>query len=394
MQNSLKYEHNGSTVTIFLSGRLSSSNAAETEAQIKEIISSAGDADYVIDASELEYISSAGLRVLMRLRKKDGETDIINVSPQVYDIFEITGFNELFNVSRKMREVSVEGCEVIGRGFFGTVYRIDEETIVKVYASPDSLSMIKNEKRLAKTALVAGVPTAISYDIVRVGNSYGSVFELLNAKTFNDKIVSEPENAESIIEEYAKFLRFVNSTEVPVGKLVSAKGKFFEYLDVASKYLSDEVTDRIRALTEEIPEENFIIHGDAQMKNIMLTDSGPMLIDMDTLSAGHPVFDLQSLYVTYFAFGEDEPENSMNFLGMPQEMAARIWGRTIAYYFDTEDENRLSELRDKISIAGCVRFLFLLDFMDGHDTDLFKARIKHTVERLERLTARVDTLLF
>ncbi len=39
--------------------------------------------------------------------------------------------------------------------------------------------MIKNEQRLAKRAFVKGVPTAISYDIVKVGDKYGSVFELL-----------------------------------------------------------------------------------------------------------------------------------------------------------------------------------------------------------------------
>ena len=97
-------------------------------------------------------------------------------------------------MKRALREVSVEGCEVIGKGFYGTVYRIDEETIVKVYESPDSLPMIQNEQRLAKLAFVKGVPTAISYDTVKVGNSYGSVFELLRAISFNDLLKKEPDN--------------------------------------------------------------------------------------------------------------------------------------------------------------------------------------------------------
>ena len=52
--------------------------------------------------------------------------------------------------------------------------------------------MIENEKKLAKLAFVAGIPTAISFDIVKIGNTFGSVFELLKAKTFNDLIKEKP----------------------------------------------------------------------------------------------------------------------------------------------------------------------------------------------------------
>ena len=126
------------TLTIFLEGRIDTNNAAQTESKIFAAVDSANGADIVIDAEKLDYISSAGLRVLMKLRKSINKPlPVINVSRDVYDIFETTGFTELLDVKRAMREVSVEGCEVIGRGFYGTVYRIDEETIVKVYESPE-----------------------------------------------------------------------------------------------------------------------------------------------------------------------------------------------------------------------------------------------------------------
>lgn len=395
MNRPITYTAQNGVVSILLCERIDTNNAESVEAEIQKILADTGVQNPIFDADELSYISSAGLRVLMRVRKKAGKAlEIVNVSPQVYEILDTTGFTEIFNVSKQMRKISVDGCKVIGKGFYGTVYRIDEETIVKVYASADSLSMIRNEKRLAKTALIAGVPTAISYDIVRVGDSYGSMFELLRAKTFNDLLIEHPEDADAIIRQYAQFLRLVNSSEVPAGKLESAKQKCLSYLDTAAKYLKPETVARVRTLLEAIPEQHNVIHGDAQMKNVMLADGEPMLIDMDTLSEGHPIFDLQSIYVSYFAFEEDEPTNSMDFLGIPTELATKVWEDTIRYYFDTEDAQRLESLRSKIEVVGCVRFLYLIDLIGDPQTDLFKIRIKHTVERLERLLQTVDSLLF
>lgn len=380
--------------TIFLSGRIDTTNAAEAESDVMQALEANSGLVPVIDMSELEYISSAGLRVLMKLRKKLPETpEMINVSKDVYDILETTGFTELFEVSRKKRQISVDGCEIIGRGFYGTVYRIDEETIVKVYETPDSLAMIKNEKEMARTALVAGVPTAISYDIVQVGKCFGSVFEMLNAKTLNDLLIEQPENSDAIIKMYAEFLRLVNGRTVPAGKLRSAKQQFSGYLDVAAKYLDAELHSRLKKMFDEIPEEHGVIHGDSQMKNIMVQDGEPFLIDMDTLCEGNAIFDLQSVYVTYFAFGEDDPANSMDFLGIPKELSDKVWRDFIGYYFDTADEARIAALRDKISIMGCIRFIFLIDLISDHDSELFIIRIMHTAQRLRELLERTDDLL-
>lgn len=74
----------------------------------------------------------------MKLRKKAGKAiDVQNVSPAVYEILETTGFTELLNVRKRLREISVEGCEQIGAGVSSRVYRIDDDTIVKVFSSRD-----------------------------------------------------------------------------------------------------------------------------------------------------------------------------------------------------------------------------------------------------------------
>ena len=204
------------TNIIKLTGRIDTSNASEWEKKVTEQLNTAAENEF--DAAGLEYISSAGLRVLMKVRKQAAkEMRIFDVSPEVYDIFDMTGFTELFKVEKRLRELSVDGCEIIGKGFYGTVYRIDSETIVKVYNSPDSIPIIQNEQRLAKRAFVKGVPTAISYDIVKVGDSYGSVFELLKASSFNDHLINEPEKFDELMKKYVDFLKVVHSAEMDAG---------------------------------------------------------------------------------------------------------------------------------------------------------------------------------
>ena len=391
----LKYQENETHVTLYLAGRIDSGNVGETEKEVFRILEEHSGKVPVLDASELDYISSAGLRLLMKLRKSSGANlTIKEVSPEVYSIFETTGFTELFDVRRRLREISVEGCDCIGQGFYGKVYRLDPETIVKVYESPDALSMIENEKRMAKTAFLLGIPTAISYDIVRVGESYGSVFEMLHSETFNDLIRKAPSESEDILRRYVDFIRQVHSVEAEPGVLPSARERFLGDLETIRPLLDENRYARLRELLQAAPEVRRIVHGDLQMKNVMLLQGEPVLIDMDTLSAGHPVFDLQGLYVTYQAFGEDEPDNTRKFLGLDQSVCDTIWEKILEYYFQTEDKGILEPICDKIRVVACIRFLYLLSVSELGRSELGKIRIARTKEHLDELLSRVDRLDF
>ena len=163
-------------LTIAFDGKIDSSNAPKLEKDIQKILAENPASAIVVDFDNLKYTTSAGLRVILRLKQQVSDTSIINASPEVYDILEMTGFTDMMTVQKGYRIISVEGCEVIGQGSNGKVYRIDPDTIVKVYLNADALPEIRRERELARTAFVAGVPTAIPYDVVRIeGGGYGSV---------------------------------------------------------------------------------------------------------------------------------------------------------------------------------------------------------------------------
>jgi anti-anti-sigma factor len=193
-------------VELFVSGRIDSTNAAAAGEEFDRILEGVTPRPLYIDASELEYISSAGLRLILRLRKSFEDITITGTSSEIYEILDMTGFTQMMTVEKAYKVVSIEGCEVIGRGANGTVYRIDGDNVVKVYNNPDALDEIQHEREVARLAMILGVPTAISYDVVRVGNSYGSVFELLDAKSFSKILAQHPEKMDWCVEEYVELV--------------------------------------------------------------------------------------------------------------------------------------------------------------------------------------------
>lgn len=89
----------GEVLNIALSGRLDTTTAPELEGKLSEVLE--GVKDLVFDLKELEYISSAGLRVLLATQKtmnKVGTMKVINVAPSVMEVFEITGFVDILTI--------------------------------------------------------------------------------------------------------------------------------------------------------------------------------------------------------------------------------------------------------------------------------------------------------
>ena len=146
------------TLTLYLEGRLGVDDAQTVRGELMDAIAANPGADIVLDAGDLEYIASSGLRVLSALFKKAGRVPIVNVCPDVYNVFEITGFTALTRILRKPREISLDGCEVIGQGASATVYRMDEETVVKIFVPAIGIERIERERENAKAAFVSGLP--------------------------------------------------------------------------------------------------------------------------------------------------------------------------------------------------------------------------------------------
>lgn len=389
----MKTQTEGNQIIAFPDENITSNNALAVEQELCQIAASEPDKELVIDASLIEYVSSAGLRIFLGLTNSiEGKLTIRNVSPSLYEIFDITGFTELLNVEKKMRELSVDGCEVIGQGAFGTVYRLDEDTIIKVYPSKESLPMIKRERELSRQAFIRGVPTAISFDIVKVGDGYGSVFELLKANLMNDVLKENPEKIDDLVKDFVNLMRSIHNVEVEPGELPSASKKYLKCLDDLSDVIPEDVSSGMRKLLEDIPEDNHVVHGDFHMKNIMISDGQPLVIDLETVCCGDPIFDLQGLYVTYVAYLEAEEDNSVKFLGIPATISRSVFEKSVDYYFEDLSEEEREQCLNRIKLLGNLRFLECIVLNGSTSPDLKDVRIKQAVTHMRELLPKVDHL--
>ena len=375
-----------------LNGRIDSSNAEQAEALIKAIKEAHPNLQSVLDAEKLEYLSSAGLRVILRLRKDAADLKIINVSNEVYEILDMTGFTDMLTVEKAFRRLSLEGCELIAKGANGAVYRYDAETIVKIYHNGATLEEIRLEKDLCRKVFIKGINTAIPYDVVRVDDYYGSVAEMLSAKSIAKLLRSEPEKMEEIVAIYTDLLKRIHATPVKPGEMPPIKATGEKWIEFLQPYLPADQWEKLTAMMQAIPEPDFMIHGDYHANNVMIQDGEPLLIDMDTVAYGHPIFDFAAIYLGFVGYSECDHDGAMAFYGLTYETTVKIWETLMRQYF--EDEALRMDVMRKAQVIGYARMLRWKIRRNGLETPLGRQEIALCKQRLNELLPLVDQLYY
>lgn len=388
----VSYRTDKDILYIALDGRLDASNSAETEEKIFKIKSENAKKHTVVDADKLEYISSAGLRVMLKLRKEESGLAIINVAPDVYEIFDMTGFTDMMTVEKAYRRLSIEGCEFIAKGANGAVYRYDDETIVKTYFALDALPDIQQERENARKAFVLGVNTAIPYGIVRVGEGYGTVTELLNATSITKLIIADPDNLEVPVNHYINLLKSIHAIEVDEGFVPDMQAIALDWAEFVVPHLPEGLGEKLSSLVKALPRRKTLLHGDYHTNNVMVQNGEPVLIDLDTLCMGHPVFELGSMFNAFIGFSEVDKSTSFDFFGYSFETSEKFWDMTLKLYLETEDEELCNSVAEKAMIIGYTRMLRRALRRPGDaDSPVKIARCK---EMLSMLLNKVDSLDF
>ena len=377
---------------IAVEGRIDASNAAQAEEKIFRIKNENPGKHTVLDADRLEYISSAGLRVILRLRKEEPKLAIINVASDVYEVFDMTGFTDMVTIEKAYQRMSVEGCEFIAKGANGAVYRYDEETILKTYFAKDALPEIKQERENARKAFVLGINTAIPYGIVRVGDNYGTVTELLNAESVTQLIRKDQEHLEQPVKYYIDMLKSIHAITVEDGEVPDMKETALAWAEFVAPHLPEAQGKKLRGLIEAVPKQNTLMHGDYHTNNIMVQNGEPLLIDMDTLCMGHPVFELGSMFNAFIGYSELDHQVTVNFYGYTHETAERVWDMALKAYLGTDDEAVCQSVTEKAMIIGYIRMLRRA--IRRPEEAESPAKIARCKEMLGVLLNKVDTLTF
>jgi stage II sporulation protein AA (anti-sigma F factor antagonist) len=98
---SLSHEKIGKVLVVSTAGQINSANAAQLESELLTIVEQ-GEHQWVLDMGQLDYISSAGLRVVLllakRLKQNAGRLVLCNLQPHVHEVFDISGFLSILTV--------------------------------------------------------------------------------------------------------------------------------------------------------------------------------------------------------------------------------------------------------------------------------------------------------
>ena len=381
------------TLYLELAGRVDTSNADQIEQSIQRIRAESSAANCIIDAEKLEFISSAGLRIILRLLKELKQLKVINVNSDVYEILDMTGFTDMLTVEKAFRKISLDGCELIARGGNGAVYRYDAETIVKIYHNGASLDEIRQEKELCRKVFIKGINTAIPYDVVKIGDSYGSVAEMLSAKSVAKILKADIEKLDECMDIYTDLLKKIHSIPVSVGEMPSMKEIAVNWFEFLESYLPTDLWTKLMDMIKKMPEPQFMIHGDYHIHNVMIQDDEPLLIDMDTVAYGHPVFEFAAVYLGYVGYCENNPSGVLEFYGLPYETTTKLWATLLEKYFNG-DKAKMQEVELKAKIIGYARMLRRTVRRVGKDTEEGKGLIELCQKHLAELIPLVDSLDF
>ena len=248
-----------------------------------------------------------------------------------------------------MKEMSADNLDLIAEGGMGKIYRINDEQILKVFndITPEEL---EKQKASAVEVFKAMVPTAISFETVRVGNKYGIVYEFLNSTSVGKALADHPERIQEVGEKMGTLLK--EQHEAPMGgrKLEYMNDRVNSWIDrIENKFIKEKDARMLREIVKAIPRGNCLLHCDFHEGNVMIHNGEYLLVDIDEVCIGHPLYDLTYHYINHEILAKS-PKILLKSTGLTPKLAKQSAQITRDTYFKAMDEK--SEVLYKDLMTG------------------------------------------
>lgn len=350
----MQYELTENILTVNLEGKIDTNNADEISAELLELAKKFPTEKFVLNLEKLTYISSAGLRAVLKLSKiKQKNLQLIEASPNVYEVFETSGFTQIISIKKALRKISADNLTLLGKGTSGAVYKLDDENILKVYNENWNFNEVEKERANSQAAFLEGIDTAIAYDVVKVGECFGIVYEMINADTLEKVMLEDVEHIENHSRRFAEFVKEQHAIETDFEDI---RQRIISVAEKAEIYSAEEFKI-VREYIEAIPYCKNFCHTDINLANILLQNGKMILIDMGGISSGHPFFDLAWLYFVYVIRKRIvQKHNVKNPMG-PKIMPDTMWKTFAKEYFNTTDEKTIEHYERELLPLAFIRVL-------------------------------------
>jgi len=272
---------------------------------------------------------------------------------------------------------------MIGTGATCRVYELPDGNVVKVLLKAD-FSEAERELLLSKWVFLKGLPTAISYDVAEVDGRPGLLYESLGRDNLRNHFRDSAGALKPLLDEYLALLKAINAIDTEEGQLPSAKQKALAEVREIRDAFTHEEYDGILRLFDTIPENTHMVHGDCHLKNIKVRDGKLFLIDLDTLSAGAPIFELSGLSCAYYAYDALKTgDGGLNeFFGIDDSIIKKTYHYVTDHYYGGLSEEERKENLSRIELLTCIHMLHELKPEDPGDRELYDFMYRRVREGL------------
>lgn len=343
-----------------LKGEIDSFNSKEFEEDLLRFHEENGDV--ILDASELEYMSSSGIRVLVKLSRLQNEIRIDNVNDAMFSIFYSSGLTEIFKINREMVKMTNDNWEVAGVGASGTVYKVNNDTAIKVYKEGTKFEYVNQERELARQAFICGVPTIIPNRNAMVGDQYATIFELVNSVCLGEAFMDNPDKFDQLMDEYVRMIKDLHSIEDKKEYFPNLQDLWLQSEHMIREGLEAEDAELVVDIYKNSKRSRNLLHGDIHPGNVMISDGEMVLVDMASMSTGPELLDVITVFrLSMYAKEVGLLPAAEESMGFKKEMFEKFWESFVIRYYEIEDKDVIQEITRQMRLVTALDLMFSIN---------------------------------
>lgn len=260
------------------------------------------------------------------------------------------------------KQIDLSAWTMVGEGGNGTTYTnpSQPDVILKLSHLEDGTSeAVSKEFYTSKAVYELGIPTPRMIEIVKNGDEYGTLSQLIAKKKSLGRLCGEqPADIDRLAERTAALAKQLHGTIVPDTPWLPSMKQLMLTALAQTKMLSGSKLKQVTAFVEGLDDAPTLLHGDLTMGNLIfdLTDDSPYWIDLGRATHGLPMFDLGHMYLFCNIFSKKE--RVQQIAHMTGEQMVQFWKRFAIAYNGREGIEAFT--------AECKRFAALDVILLGH----------------------------
>lgn len=187
-------------------------------------------------------------------------------------------------------EVNLNTAEIVGRGLTSDVYSWGEGRVLKLFYPQFAASKVESEFAMTRAVHAAGIPAPAAHEVVEIEGRLGIVLERVEGRSLIDCVQTRPWTLFAVARQFAQLHAQLHGLLGPT-ELPQQRQRIANTIE-AARDLPEADKEAARRHLADLPDGEALCHGDFHPGNILVSWRGPVIIDWETASRGHPLGDV------------------------------------------------------------------------------------------------------